>query len=484
MKIKNILYTFIGALILLAYGCELVDPTEVVNPNLTEETILSTDNPITPLVRGVQRQAALLSQEHITISEIASDNYENTQTFYNQNLDNLTIRSQDADMNALGQDLARLRELADYGLETVAPADPATTGDQLAELYFWKAYSFMIASELFSSLPGEPNGPAISSEQNADSALVNFNLAISQSGATSDIIGASQLASARVHRSLGNKTEAVSFAQSAISTTPNLVFNIQFDQQNGPLNEMQTALYDRGGFDDLQVLPRLDFLDPKYYRRNATDASPLAILKIEEAHLIIAEAQLSDQNLAAALVKMQDVIDLVGTRAIESFSNEAQDRTQRSPGSRPDSTDIIVAASSQAPFREGLVLYRKGDDISVPVISGTSVDAAYLSANATTIDEALETLYLMRQEIFIAEGRRIMDMGVKFVIGEIEYLSNPNIDINNPGTTPVIPEFISAIADELDAFSYDPVSREVVITHNVNRILVQNKTSTLVLPFE
>ena len=67
----------------------------------------------------------------------------------------------------------------------------------------------------------------------------------------------------------------------------------------------------------------------------------------------------------------------------------------------------------------------------------------------------------MRQEIFILlKGGRIMDMGVKFVIGEIEYLSNPEIfDINDSGTTPVIPDFIAAIADELDAFSYDPVSQ-------------------------
>lgn len=483
MKIKNIKFILIGVFTTFLISCELVDPTEVVNPNLTEDVILSAENIMNSFVVGVRRQGAILTNAHVTIAEIASDNYDNTQTFYNQNLDNLNIIPTDADMNTLNQQVARLRELTRYGIDTVAVTDPSTTNSQIAELYFWKGYSFMLASELFSSLPIVPNGIAVSSEQHADSALAAFTIAINKEGTAADIIAASQLASARVHRALGNKVEAVSFAEQAIATSPNLVFNVQFDQQNAPVNTMETALFFRGTFDDLQVLPRLDFLDPKYYRRSSTVASSVAILKIEEAHLIIAESQISDQNLSEALITMQNIVDLVETRPVESFSNQQQDRTQRSPGSRPDSTDILVAASPTDSLREDLVLYRKGDPISVPVVSGTSVTDNYL-ASVTTLDGALETLYLMRQEIFIAEGRRIMDMGVKFVIGEIEYLSNPNIDISDPGVSPTIPPFIDAIKGELDAFTYDPVEREVVIRHDVNKILVQNKASEFVVPFE
>ncbi|MBK6263457.1 hypothetical protein JKA74_00305 [Marivirga sp. S37H4] len=483
MKFINIKYLLFGILAISAFGCDLLDPTEVVNPNLTEETVLNTPNPTSPLVNGVRRQAAILTNAHVPISEIASDNYDNTQTFYNQNMDDLVIRPTDADMNTLNQQVARLRELAMYGLQTVVPQDPDATAEQIAELHFWKGYAFMLSSELFSSLPIEPEGEAVSSSVIADSALKEMNIVISQGGSQTDLMASAQLASARIHRAQGNKMEAVDFAQSAINTSPDLILYIEFDQQNGPLNTMQTALVDRGTFDDFQVLPRMDFLDPKYYFRGANQASPVAVLKIEEAHLIIAEALLSDQDLTAGISKLRDVINVVDSRPVESFSNQQQDRTQRSPGSRPDSTDIEVAASPTDSLRSGLVLYRKGDPISVPTVSGTSVDNDYLD-NVTTLDGALETLYLIRQEVFIGEGRRIMDMGVKFVIGEIEYLSNPNIDPSDPGVSPVIPSFIDNVRTELDDFTYDPEAREAVILHDLNRILVENKTSPYVLPFE
>src|SRR3712207_8063255 len=44
--------------------------------------------------------------------------------------------------------------------------------------------------------------------------------------------------------------------------------------------------------------------------------------------------------------------------------------------------------------------------ISVPYISGTSVDEAMIN-RCTTVDETLQLIYLMRQEIFMAEGRRV-----------------------------------------------------------------------------
>jgi hypothetical protein len=74
---------------------------------------------------------------------------------------------------------------------------------------------------------------------------------------------------ARAYYKLGNKTEAVNHAQDAILKSANLTYQVQFDQAQTPLNRAQTAMYDRGNFDDLQVLPRMDFLDPKYYLKSA-----------------------------------------------------------------------------------------------------------------------------------------------------------------------------------------------------------------------
>jgi hypothetical protein len=99
----------------------------------------------------------------------------------------------------------------------------------------------------------------------------------------------------------------------------------------------------------------------------------------------------------------------------------------------------------------------------------------------TTEDQALELLYLMRQEIFMAEGRRMTDMGVKFVVSQVEQLANPNI--KDDDVTPNLPPFFSSIADQLDAITYDPVTFECTITQNVNAIIVANKTSPFVCPF-
>ncbi|MEX0884198.1 MAG: hypothetical protein WDZ72_12055 [Cyclobacteriaceae bacterium] len=462
-------------------GCELVDPTEVTNPNLTEEAILATSNPMSPWIRGIRRQLALVSNEHVVLTEIGSDNYENAQTFYNQNLDGLTIRPVDSDINDFQYSLGRLREMADYGLNTINEVDESTTPEQIAELHFLKAYSFLLSGEYFSFLPVDPGGEPVEWPALLDSAIENFTLAEGSSDALID--AAATLGKARANYKLGNQAEAVQAAEAAIVKDPDLIYYVEFDQTQTPVNTAQTAMYDRGNFDDLQVLPRLDFLDPKYYNRGPSEASPVALFKIEEAHLIISEAQVADSDLVGAGNTLKALVELVESRETSSFDNDQQDRTEREPGSRPDSTDIAVAASPEDPLVEGLVLYRKGENINVPTISGTSVDKERIDASLGSIEEALELIYLMRQEIFIGEGRRLSDMGVRLVISEVEYLANENIDEDHPGTKPVIPPFIDAIKDELDAFDYDQNAKTCIITHNINKILSQNSSSDLVLPF-
>lgn len=463
-------------------SCELLDPTEVINPNLTEQAVLATPSVMTPWVAGMQRQLALVTNNHVINAEIASDNYMNSQTFYNQNLDKLTIRPQDNDIQQLQFNLARMREMADYGLEVIAVTDASTTEDQLAVLHFYKGYSYLISGEYFSFLPIVPEGEAVESAELLRLANTEFDQVIGTLATTDKFHKAALLGKARANYKLGNKAEAVQASNTLLAVDPSFVFYAEFDQVQGPVNTLQTALFDRGNFDDLQVLPRLDFLDPKYYFRGASEASPVAIFKAEEAHLIIAEAAVSDNNLQNAKEVLVELLDLVEERPTSSFNNAQQDRTQRAPDSRPNAADITVAAGAGQPMRTGLVIDRKSGNVTVATISGTSVTEEMIE-NATTEDQLLELIYLMRQEIFIAEGRRLSDLGVKFVVSEIEYLANPNIDENHPGVKAVVPPFIDQIKTELDAFTYDVQARTVVITHNLNQLLVNNKGSEFVLPF-
>ncbi|WP_148870366.1 tetratricopeptide repeat protein [Tenacibaculum adriaticum] len=455
---------------------ELVDFTEVTNPELSESSIIGQPNSAQSWLYGVERQMAELSNEYVTISEIASDNYENTQTFYNQLLDNLNIDFQDADMSQLHFDIAKLREMALFGLNRVAPNDINSSNNTLAEFNFYKGISHLLAGEYFSFLPAEANGVPLSSEENLNLAIESFNTALSLSNSASY-----HMAIARANYSLGNKAEAVTAAQDALNLDATLLMEVAYDQSNGPSNTMEAALYGRGTFDDLQPLPSLDFLDPKYSFLSNDIDQPLYFLKAEEAHLIIAEAQLSDNDLPAAQTTLKNLLTLINSRDTRTIDDTVEGRDQDHPGSRPDNSSIVVKYEGDIDFKTGLVIDRS-TTVTVPVVSGTSVTDVDIDALAS-IDEALELLFLVRQEVFIAEGRRVIDLGIKYVIHETELLLNPNIDENNPGLTRVIPPFIDSIKAELDDFTYDAGTGTVIIKHNLNKILVQNKTSNLVLPF-
>ena len=82
----------------------------------------------------------------------------------------------------------------------------------------------------------------------------------------------------------------------------------------------------------------------------------------------------------------------------------------------------------------------------------------------------------------MAEGRRMIDMGVKLPVSELEANDNPNIDSGDPILTALIPAFLPAGA-EIDAFTLDESQNLVVIQHNLNTLISQNRTSSEVVPF-
>lgn len=169
------------------------------------------------------------------------------------------------------------------------------------------------------------------------------------------------------------------------------------------------------------------------------------------------------------------MLDLVNTREIRTINETTEGRTHSAPGSRPNKSSIVVNG------RPGLVLDRDAS-VEVPSVSGTSLTQAEIDG-ITTEDGGLKLLYRTRQEIFIAEGLRFVDMGVKLVISETEILQNPNVSEGDPATVAVIPSFIEAVIPQLDAITYTPGSNVATTVINVTDILVTNKNSPLVLPF-
>ena len=425
--IKNTLTILSFLAIVVAFSsCE--DPDDAFNPqnpDLAVSAVVGTDNSTQSILIGADRQLSLAMNQLVVISEIASDNYTNTQTFFNQFLDNLAIDATDDDIDDTQFAFHRLREIAITGRDVIAPEDETNTPDQVAELNFFIGLSHLMFGENFTSVPAEPGGVVLDAATHLNTAISNFEVAISGT-ANSEIITACNLGIARAHYRLGNRNEAVTFSNAAISSGPAFIRFARFDAVNGPGNTMQDALFDRGTFDDLQPLPRLDFLDPKYNGSNATTDVDIPLLKIEEAHLILIEAAISSGDLGAAQQSMRDLIGLVATRPMATFNDAVEGRDQDFPGSRPDTATVRVAASSSDDLRGGLVLDRNEGNVTVPTVSGTSVTVDIVDS-ISDAETALEILYLMRQEIFIAEGRRMADLGIRFVTSDVEFRSNSNV---------------------------------------------------------
>lgn len=462
------------------WSCE--DPEETfdpINPNLSADNVAGTIQSSERLLQGSERQLSILMSEIVVAGEIASDNYANTQTFFNQFLDGLDINPTDTDLRDIQFGIARLRALATAGIDEIGPADDGTTGEQFAGFYFLRGLSSLFAGEYFNRLPGEGGGATIPAEEHYANALTDFDAAVEQvgGGEYSDI---ALLARARLHYRMGNKTAAVVDATAVISATPDLIYFARYDANEGPTNTLQDAIYDRGSFDDLQPLPTLDFLDPKYNGATPNVEVFIPVLKVEEAHLILAEAALSEGNIDEAKSIMKNIVGLVATRPTQTFTDGAEQRTQRAPRSRPDTSIIKVSPGPDRPFESGLVLNRRSTNVTVPTVSGTSYTNEEID-QLNDIDFAYETLYRMRQEIFIAEGRRVTDLGIKYVVSIIEADANPNIVEGD--LVPTIPPFLAPLAGKFDDITYTEGSTQATVVNNLNRLISANRNTALVAPF-
>ena len=460
-------------------GCNAFSPTEVRNPNVTDQQFLGTPASGAAWLRGTSRQFLLTLNSLVLNAELGSDNYFNNYTTNNQQFDGPNILYVDPDVTAIQNSIARLRYMATFGLDSVYVRDPLVTANDKAETFYLRGVASMLAGETFVGLPAVANGPVVDWQTHLNSAIADFTQARTLS---TDVPSKNSytLALARAYHRLGNKTKAVEEAQALLTANPTFIRNASFDPVNGPANAMTGVL--TSSVNNFQPLPRLDFLDPKFLNRGTTTQSPIAFQKAEEAHLIIAEANISDNNLTAAKDRLKQLLALVLTRTTELTDSRLQLRG-RAAGKvlYPNVAETKVAFAPGQPLQDGFVLTRSLPTVRVATVSGTSVTNARIDA-ITTADVALYVLYLMRQEIFIGEGRRMADLGIRLPVAQTEIIANPNTKAGEAYTLSLVPSFIPKGFD-MDAFTYDQTAKTVVIKFDMNAILVQNKASTAVLPF-
>lgn len=485
MNAKKV-FSIIIVLLLVSAGCDLIDGTGAENPNLTLDEAASQPNSAAAIVTGLNRRMAYIyggtqpNTTFLTVAELTTDNYVNRATFFNQNVDNGQFRDSDVDINGAQFHMHRLRELAKFGLTTVLENDPDAAGtEQEAEMHFHKGWAHLLIAETFVTLPAEPQGVPILPED-------QFQLAIESFTAANQVHpkASYDLALARAHYGLGNAGQAVSYAEAVLAADPDFVRFVRFDGLNAPGSSFENAVYNRQTFNDLQPLPRLDFLDPKYGGEPGTAVTPIPIQKAEEAYLIISEAQLAQgaNGVAPAQQTLLNLLALVHTRPVELIDDSQEGRVGTAVTvQRPNRSDYLVAAEPGAPLRAGLVLDRT-NSTPTPRISGTSVTEDMI-INAVTPDEALYTLYLIRQEIFFGEGRRMFDLGIRWPVSENEALNNENI--TDEQRLPFIPSYLPSNYGDMNRFQDNGIdedgnrietdSYEAVILIDMNRVLVASR---------
>ncbi|WP_353184319.1 hypothetical protein [Parapedobacter lycopersici] len=473
MKIhKNILV--ITALLLS--GCEL---TEVTNPYVTEDRFLTGSQSAVTWVNGVRRQLSQTVGTVTEFTELVSDNYFNNYTQSSKVFDVPQINYFDIDVTRIQTAIHQLLEMSEFGLTDVLPGDPESTQQQRAELLRSKAYALILGAELFVALPASPLGEVQQPEQLLLNAVGLLDEAAGLFAEPDDKLVCALL-TARIYYRIGDAAQAIRFAQEALAN-PLLLSQVYYGTQTGPSNNFQSAIYS-STTNQFAPLPRLDFLDPKYFHTTGVvfdDEKPISIAKAEEAFLIIAEAQAAANELPAARETLRRLLaETVAKRPVVMLDDSRETRNGGNRGDYP-LTAVSVRFDADSDPVAGLVLDRQAGLIPAYTVSGTSVSEAQLDA-AVSQDGLLYLIYLLRQEIFIAEGRRMTDLGIRFPISQREEQNNGHVRPEH--TKAVIPSFIP-VNRELDDFTYDEQQGTVTIRHDMNKILVAHKSAPEIFPF-
>lgn len=472
---KNVIPALLG--ILLLASC---DPK---SPETSADDFVGTDGAMTSWVNGINKEMALAVGAYSELLDVATDNYRNAYSRSNREFDKPNIKYTDSDVEKLQRYVGELREMSLYALNSIAPHD-APTDAQLQDIYTALAYSYILAGENFVALPIEENGRPVEWRKHLEKAVEVLKEAQTKVASASFRPVALTLL-ARVNYRLGNKAEAQSYAAEALAADNGFVATVQFDETNSIVSTIKDRSFSTNWW---EPLPRLDFLDPKY--QDTSVSQQIAFAKAEEDYLILAECCAAD---AAELSNykstyLPQLFSLIESRGTVTFTDSLEMReATATDGSAVNLniSDWTVKASADDEAMAGLILNRAAQAITVPVFSGTSLTLQQMQQ--ADGDDFLELLYLLRQEVFFAEGRRFADLGMRLPLCEVEAakiaLRYGDVDVSQY-TTAYIPTYIPSEEYALDAYTVDAASHTVTVTYNMNREIVRHKTLECIVPFE
>jgi len=467
-----------------ATGCDFLDPTEVENPRTTDDDLASANQPVRSLLPGLRAQFSRAIGSTVVATAVATDDYSingtglggNDMDFPELVTPNTAVINSTGATLGIYWNLQELRALSDFVLNDIAPNDEEAPDALLAEAHYYRGMAFLLQAENFTAVPAATNEAPASATTLFARAQDDLQTALTLDEGGPFALPA-EAALARLARGTGDTGTAATLASAVLTSAPSFLFQQAFDEQT-LVNAPHLYIVTRA-LKELQPLPRLDFLDPKYTARDAG----IAVAKAEEMHLILAEVALDAGQPETARGHLQDALALVTERSTTAFEDD-DPRFDNDLNPRPRTSDIAIAFEPGGDVVEGLVLDRPCAEgvacIETPTVSGTSVTEAQLTAaNAA---ELTRLLYLMRQEILLLEGRRLHDLGLRFPMMLREIEQNPNIAEGDPGTEMVIPAYIPP-RNELDLYTpleiYDgdgnTVEPEIAMLHDMNRVLATER---------
>ena len=139
-------------------SCDLLQPGDIINPNVDEDTYINSPNAMTSWVNGTNSKMATVVGSFVELTEILSDDYFNNYSQSSKVFDFPTILYTDQDVTNLQRGIGTLREMALEGINTISKADKNTTSAQLFNLTYIEGYSYLLAGEYFVALPMENGG--------------------------------------------------------------------------------------------------------------------------------------------------------------------------------------------------------------------------------------------------------------------------------------------------------------------------------------
>ena len=239
---KILILTAVTATTIGLNSCNLIEPNEVENPNITEETFLRGSNSMDTWVNGAEKTFALTVGTFCLHTEIISDNYYNNYTRESKVFDKPEINNNDQDAASMERGISKMCEAANFGLNKVQKYDKQTMEEHLSKLYLIKSYAFLLAGENFMALPVEQGGKVKTWKEQLNLALNTLD-ECSKYAKTDSAQALVHTLKARAYYRLGNADKAITESEAALSLSSKLLSTVKFDAANGVTNSIQDDIW-------------------------------------------------------------------------------------------------------------------------------------------------------------------------------------------------------------------------------------------------